>query len=385
MTNRLLLLAGAAVLLACAGDDPTAPGVTGFQWNLPPGFPQPRVPADNPMSVEKVELGRRLFYDARMSVTGTFSCASCHEQRRAFADSNVTGIGATGMAHPRNSMGLTNAGYASVLTWANPNEQALEHQALTPMFGESPVELGLSGQEAALFERLAADTIYQRLFPAAFGDTASISIAAITRALGAFQRTLISGDSPYDRFARQGQPLAISSSAKRGSELFFSERLECFHCHGGFNFTGSTDYEGKSFAEKEFHNNGLYNIDGLGGYPAPNVGLIEFTGLPQDMGRFKAPSLRNVALTAPYMHDGSIATLDEVLDHYMAGGRTISSGPYAGVGSANPYKSGFLVGFDLSPSERADMLAFLRSLTDSTFISKPAFSNPWPKGSPANP
>ncbi len=103
------------------------------------------------------------------------------------------------------------------------------------------------------------------------------------------------------------------------------------------------------------------------------------------MGRFKAPSLRNIALTAPYMHDGSIATLDEVLDHYMAGGRTIASGPHAGVGSANPYKSGFLVGFDLSPSERADVLAFLRSLTDSTFITNPAFSNPWPKGSPANP
>jgi cytochrome c peroxidase len=386
MSLRSAGLAVLVLLAACGGEGGVTPTPTGFVWALPKGFPgAPRVPADNPMTLEKIELGRRLFYDARMSVSGTFSCASCHEQARAFSDGKLLAVGATGAVHPRNSMSLTNSGYGSVLTWANPNERTLEHQALTPMFGESPVELGLVGLEDSLFARLGRDTLYQRLFPAAFGDTGTISLYTITRSLAAFQRSLISGNAPYDRYRYHNEPGAITGAVLRGGALFFSERLECFHCHGGFNFSGSTDYEGKGFTEKEFHNTGLYNIDGQGGYPAPNIGLKAFTGLPQDMGRFKAPTLRNITLTAPYMHDGSIATLDEVLDHYAAGGRTIGSGPSAGIGSANPYKSGFVGGFTLSPSERADVLAFLQSLTDSTFITDTALANPWPAGSPANP
>jgi cytochrome c peroxidase len=381
---RLVLLA--LSLAACGGDGPAAPGDGAFAWRLPEGFPEPRVPADNPMSDAAVELGRHLFYDVRLSLNGTTSCATCHEQARAFTDGKPVGIGATGEAHPRNSMSLANVGYGSVLTWGNPNERTLEHQALTPMFGEAPVELGLAGREDSLFAMLQGDPTYQRLFPEAYpADTPLVSLATITRALGAFQRMLISGNSPYDRYRFQGQAGAISPAARRGEALFFNEALECFHCHGGFNFTGSTDYVGKGFTEIEFFNTGLYNLGGNGDYPAPNVGILQFTGQAIDMGKFKAPTLRNVAVTAPYMHDGSIATLDEVLDHYAAGGRTIGSGPSAGIGSANPYKNGFVKGFTLSAQDRADLLALLESLTDSTFLTERRFANPWKPGSPGNP
>jgi cytochrome c peroxidase len=350
-----------------------------YVWDLPPGFPRPRVPADNPMTAEKVELGRHLFYDRRMSIDQTFSCASCHRQRVAFTDGRPRAVGVTGEVHPRGSMGLANIAYSPVLTWANPTQRRLETQALVPMFGEEPVELGLSGAEAVLLARLAGDPKYQSMFATAFpGEANPITLANLTRALASFQRTLLSGRSPYDRYRTGADPEAISASAKRGESLFFSEQTECFHCHGGFNFTETVDYVGKGFVEVEFHNTGLYNLDAEGSYPAPNTGVHAVTEEPEDMGRFKAPSLRNIARTAPYMHDGSLATLDEVIAHYEAGGRTISTGPLKGVGAANPRKSSFVKGFTLTPAERRDLIAFLESLTDTAFLTDARFSDPWP-------
>ena len=170
----------------------------------------------------------------------------------------------------------------------------------------------------------------------------------------------------------------MSAAAQRGEQHFFSERLECFHCHGGYAFTGTVNDMGKAFPEVEFHNTGLYNIGGRGGFPRENPGLMDFTQRKEDEGKFKAPTLRNIALTAPYMHDGSIATLDGVIDHYAAGGRTIVSGPHAGDGSTNPNKSEFINGFELTAGERQDLLAFLHSLTDSAFVTDPRFADPWP-------
>ncbi|MBL8739725.1 MAG: di-heme enzyme, partial [Myxococcales bacterium] len=206
-----------------------------------------------------------------------------------------------------------------------------------------------------------------------------ISIASVTRALSSFERTLLSGGSPFDRFTYGGDASALSDSAKRGLDLFNSERLECFHCHVGFNFQDSVTFEGQAFPQLKFHNTGLYNIDGAGAYPPGGEGLYAMTGVPEDMGRFRVPTLRNIAVTAPYMHDGSAATLDDVIDHYAAAGRTIESGPYAGIGSDNPYKSNFIIGFELTPSERADLHAFFESLTDEGFLTNPAYADPWPR------
>jgi cytochrome c peroxidase len=247
------------------------------------------------------------------------------------------------------------------------------------MFGETPIEMGLAGYETHLLVRLAQVPEYQKLFAAAFpGEANPFSLLNITRALASFERSLLSGRAPYDRYRSGEDPAAISASAKRGEALFFDERTECFHCHGGFNFTETVDYVGKGFIEVEFHNTGLYNLGEDGDYPAPNTGVHEVTEDPEDMGRFKAPSLRNIALTAPYMHDGSLATLDEVIAHYEAGGRTIASGAHKGVGANNPRKSSFVKGFTLTPQERADLKAFLESLTDTTFVADPRFADPWP-------
>ncbi|MEO0541940.1 MAG: di-heme enzyme, partial [Cyanobacteria bacterium P01_A01_bin.105] len=162
-----------------------------------------------------------------------------------------------------------------------------------------------------------------------------------------------------------------------GEVLFNSERLECFHCHGGLNFSDSTHHERSGFTEIAFHNTGLYNIDGSGAYPPNNTGVQEITHNASDMGKFKAPTLRNIALTAPYMHDGSIATLSEAIAHYAAGGRTIADGPNAGIGSQNPLKSSFIQGFSLTATEKDDLLAFLQSLTDTTFTTNPRLSSPY--------
>jgi cytochrome c peroxidase len=327
------------------------------------------------MTEAKVALGRYLFYETRLSVTGQFSCASCHEQKRAFTDGKPVALGATGERHPRNAMSLANIAYSPVLTWANPLMTRLETQALVPMFGEHPVEMGMVGQEDQILAMLQKDANYRHLFKNAFGDR-SITLRNLTKAIAAFERSLISMNSPYDRYRYWGEHNAISDSAKRGERLFNSERMECFHCHGGVTFSDSVRHERSGFTEISFHNTGLYNINEQGAYPADNTGVKEITHQPTDMGRFKAPTLRNIALTAPYMHDGSIASLEEVLEHYRVGGRTVMSGEHAGVGSKNPYKSQFISGFEIDAREKRDLLDFLQSLTDQTFIDNSALSSP---------
>jgi cytochrome c peroxidase len=355
----------------------SAPPQEAWAWDVPSGSRVPRVPEDNPMTRAKVELGRHLFYDTRLSANQTFACATCHVQALAFADDKGRGVGSTGEVHPRGSMSLTNVGYLPTLTWANPNVDRLEEQALVPMFGEHPVELGLAGREDELFARLRSDARYQEMFAETFPDDADpYSIRRVTQAIAAFERTLISFDAPYDRY-RRGDPHAMSAAAKRGEELFHSEKYECFHCHAAPFFTSAVDYEGKYWVEAQFFNTGLYNIGSRGAYPEANEGIYTFTGAPSDMGRFRPPTLRNIAVTAPYMHDGTIDTLDGVIDHYAAGGRTVTEGPNAGVGRDNPHKSGFVKGIEVTPEERADLLAFLHALTDSTFLTDPRFGNPW--------
>jgi cytochrome c peroxidase len=359
---------------------PLDAGAPAYVWDLPKGFPLPRVPKDNPMSEAKVALGRRLFFDVRLSGNGKQSCGSCHEPAKAFTDGRATSLGSTGEAHPRGAMSLANVGYAAALTWANPILLTLEQQAVVPMFGDAPVELGMK-DDATLVARLAADAEYPAAFAKAFpGAEKPISLDHVTKALASFQRTIVSGDSPYDRYLR-GDVSAITESQRRGGALFFSEKVECYHCHGGFAFSDSAVSEG-SFFELSFHNTGLYDVDGKGAYPEPNRGLIDVTGKPEHMGRFRAPTLRNIAVTAPYFHDGSAKTLSDVIDHYAAGGRTIASGPFAGDGSKSPLKSDLLIGFTLTAQERQDLLAFLESLTDAAFLANPKFQDPFPKVTP---
>ena len=347
-----------------------------FKWAIDSALPIPEVPVDNPMSDVKVELGQLLFYDERLSVSGTMSCATCHIQALAFTDGKVRSIGATGQIHPRSAMTLVNVAYASRLTWANPLLDKLEDQALTPLFGDNPIEMGMAGRESTITDLLRNDERYNALAPRAFPlDQDPYSVINAVRSIAAFTRTIISNNSAYDRFL-SGDEAALNENARRGMELFFSERLECFHCHGGFNFTDSTTHANARIDRIGFHNTGLYNIDGEGAYPADNTGLYDMTGTRRDMGRFKAPTLRNIVVTAPYMHDGSAATLEEVVEHYARGGRLIEDGPNAGDGRRNPFKSEFIRGFVLSDNERDDLIAFLNSLTDESLLTDSRWSNP---------
>lgn len=380
-TYRVLWLCAAAVAIAaCDGADVDGTGTSAATspLRIPPGFPEPVLPADNPITAEKVELGRYLFYDTRLSGNGTQSCGTCHEQARAFTDGRRVSVGSTGEPHIRNANSLTNVVYNASLTWANPILTELEQQALVPVFGEFPVELGALGHEAEILDRLRADPETVARFQRAFPEVSDpVDWDHAIRAISSFTRTLISGDAPFDRYVYQGEKDALSAAALRGMELFYSERLECHHCHGGFNFTEASVHAGSAFDAALFHNTGLYDLDGAGAYPAGNTGLYELTGEPADMGRFRAPTLRNVAVTAPYMHDGSVETLEEVIRIYEAGGRLIEDGPWAGDGRSSPLKSGLIPGFALTDDERADLVAFLESLTDARFLTDPRFADPY--------
>lgn len=360
-------------LVGCEATEPAASADTVLQ--LPAGFPAPKVPADNPITAEKAELGRYLFYDKRLSSNGTQACAGCHEQARAFTDGKARAVGSTGELHPRNSQGLANVAYAPTLTWGNPTLLTLEHQILIPIFGETPIELGVGADKDAVLARFRDDPAMAKRFAAAFPKRAEpVQWETVVAALATFVRTMISGDSPFDRYVHNGG--SLSDAARRGMNLFFSERLECHHCHGGFNFSEATTHAGSGFEAALFHNTGQYNIDGKGAYPPGNAGVFEITADPADMGRFRPPSLRNVGVTAPYMHDGSVATLEQVIRNYERGGRLISHGKYAGDGAKSPLKSGLVPGFTLTDSERSDLVAFLHSLTDETFLHDPRFSDP---------
>ncbi|WP_157092279.1 methanobactin export MATE transporter MbnM [Thioalkalivibrio nitratireducens] len=352
--------------------------LSAFEYDVPERIPLPVEPEGNPMTEEKFQLGRHLFFDTRLSANGTIACASCHHQDKAFADGRALPVGATGEVHPRNSQGLVNAAYFPSLTWANPVLLTIEQQIMIPLFGEEPVEHGIndSNRDQILYE-LETDPVYQRLFADAFpDDDQPFTFHRVVQALASFVRGITAFSSRFDRY-QEGDRDALTASERQGMELFFSERMECFHCHGGYNFTNSVYDRSHFFREMPFHNTGLFNIDGLGGYPEPNTGVHEITGRPGDMGRFRAPSLRNVALTAPYMHDGSIETLEEVIQTYAAGGRNVTTGPHVGDGRMNPLKDGFVVGFQLSDAELQAVLDFLHALTDESVTTNPRFSNPW--------
>lgn len=306
----------------------------------------------------KARLGRYLFYDKRISVNGTYSCASCHQQELAFTDGRAQARGATGQLHPRSAMSLVNLAANTAFNWADPTVHSLEQQALKPMLSTDPVELGVD--ETRLIALIRTDAVYKPLFPQAFPGANSFTTGNVAAALAAFERTIVSNNSPYDRF-HMGDAAAISAAAKRGEMFFFLEGPACFRCHGGSNFS--------SRAGDEFHNTALYNLPGGFAFPPPNLGLYNFTNSLSDVGKFKVPTLRNIAVTAPYMHDGSLPTLEAVLDHYAAGGRAHD----------NPQKDKHMTGFRMTPQNRSDVIAFLRSLTDESLLHNPELSNPWPE------
>ena len=363
----LFLLLGPLALPSGAGDD-GHPAGDSWDWRLPPSFPPPRVPADNPMSAAKVELGRTLFYDRRLSANGEMSCATCHRPELAFSDGRPRAVGSTGELHARSAPSLAGVAYNATLNWDDPAPAALERQLLTPLLGHEPIEMG-NHRSADLLDRLRSDLPLGWRFAAAFpGEPEPLNLENLARAIAAFERTLISGHSAFDRWAYGGEEDALSPAARRGLALFHSSRSGCGECHGRFTFSGPIVYQGSRDAGSEarglFYNTGLYNLDGR--YPADNPGLARHTLDRRDDGRFRVPTLRNVAVTAPYMHDGSLPTLDAVIRHYEKGG------------ARHPEQDERVRPFQLSDQERLDLIAFLESLTDGDFLTDPRFGPPEP-------
>ena len=347
--------------------DPAGPSP--YVWQLPEGFPVPRVPPDNPMTPEKVELGRLLFHDPRLSGDGTVSCASCHQPGLAYTDGRSRAMGSKRNIHPRSAMSLTNVAYNATLGWDDPGLTRLEDQALVPLFNTQPLEMGVTGREDEVLARFRDDQRYRQLFLRAFpADEEPVSMRNVTYALASFERTLISGNSPYDRWAYGGEVDGLDPDERMGARLFFSRRLSCFVCHAGFNLSGPVVYDGSGTSKGQFHNTGLYNEDGRGAYPPPNTGVHRHTGRSEDMGKFRAPTLRNIALTAPYMHDGSVPTLEAVIDHYAAAGRARYLGSHARNIRPESVKDPLISGFELTPEERRQLVKFLRALSDESFV-----------------
>ena len=303
-----------------------APG-GGYSWQLPRGFPEPAVPADNPMNEAKVALGARLFADPRLSMNGQFSCQSCHAPERAFTDGRARSRGVTGAALELNAPTLFNVAYSASLGWTDGGVRTLEQQMRGPMFNEHPPELGLAGREARLEQELAADPAVAPAFAMAFpGEPRPVSMENVIRAIAAYERTLLAGGSAFDRYVFGGEHQALDAAQKRGMELFFSPRAGCSSCHGGINFAGPWIDRAQPAAAAVFADTG--------------------TGKS-----VRVPTLRNLSATAPYMHDGRFATLGSVLDQY----EQLAADP-----AADPR----LRRASLTTGERHDLRSFLLSLDE---------------------
>lgn len=321
---------------------------------------------------DKIELGRYLFFDRRLSVNNTRSCGTCHNPQFAFTDGYKRSLGVYADLHQRNTEPLFNLAYFKYLTAADSTLHSSLQQMNNPLFNDHPAEMGVKGNEAKILQKIATDKMYQERFAAVQKE---ISWINIKQAISSFINSIYSGNAPYDQFLK-GDSTALTASQKRGMQLFFSVELKCASCHGGFNFS-SPSLKNEKGDTVFYFNTGLYNVDGKGAYPAYDAGLYQLTKNKTDMGKYRVPTLRNLVFTAPYFHDGSAAGLAEVINSYAAGGRKIEQGIYKGDGGTNPYKDPLIKGFSITETDKINLIGFLQSLSDTGFISTPAYQNPF--------
>lgn len=335
--------------------------------------------AQSQVSLKKAEWGKALFFEPKLSANGKISCATCHEVGRAFTESRATSTDIEGHSVGRNSPTLINAAHMDVLTWSNPVLRKLENQIIVPLFLDTPGEMALirvwPRVRAELLEKAPHIDLFRTAFPEEKGAPETRHIFS---ALAEYVRTLEAFDSPYDRFLA-GEKNALSSKAQLGRELFFSKRTNCSSCHSGILLSNASKREfltskdplslPPTIDEKgnvlQFAHNGLYNWDGRGGVPEKHEGLYEFSLKPEDRGKFKIPPLRNVARTPPYMHDGSIKTLEGVVDHYNRGGshrcpKKKNCGPA-------PQKHPLVRPLLLTSTEIESLVEFLKALSTKKF------------------
>ncbi|MEM6764467.1 MAG: cytochrome c peroxidase [Bacteroidota bacterium] len=339
-TYKIMGVAGAIILLLTtshpAKREAAGSSLARYELSLPKGFPSPPIPEDNPLTQVSVTLGKALFYDNMLSIDSSMSCASCHLLSAGLADHHPISVGIEGRIGFRNVPTLTNIAYHPYF-FVEGGSPSLERQVLGPICNND--ELGFNAADLAV--RLTNNTVYQDLAMEAYGRPMDLFV--LTRALASFERTMISYQSPYDLAQRENDPGYLSAEAVRGRDLFFSPRTACASCHSGPNFTNFS-FENIGL-ETEYVDQGRYRVS-----------LRE-----EDIGKFKVPTLRNIGLTAPYMHDGRMESLEEVIAHYDQGG----------AGHINQHP--LIKPLSLTKQEKQDLIAFLHSLTDKHFIQNSEF------------
>lgn len=355
--KKWLLLGAVTALVACnpdqIDDNPVSsgPDVHYITFDTPDNFPEPSLPADNPLTEEGVRLGRHLFYEKRLSADNTLACAGCHFQDQAFSDFNAVSTGIDGVAGTKNAMVIFNLAWQDFFFW-DGRAPSLEAQAIEPVL--NPIEMHTTWEDA-LF-KLENDSLYQVLFARAFGDDAFTQENA-TRAIAQFERMLVSANSKFDKYLK-GE-YQFTAEEQLGYQIFSTERGDCFHCHGDAN-TGNLF---GAYGSLQFSNNGIDSV------LTPNSGREEVTGDTLDRGKFKIPSLRNVEYSYPYMHDGRFQNLFEVLEHYNSGGhKTYTLDP----NMKNPE-----VSRNWTAQEKDALMAFLFTLSDPEFLTDTTFSDPF--------
>ncbi|WP_422361847.1 cytochrome-c peroxidase [Reichenbachiella sp.] len=361
----VIILIGFHVLCSC-DDDTEFKGPTPYSYVPPTHFGDKyEIPEDNPFTEEGIELGRHLFYEKQLSRNGQVSCGSCHQQSKAFTDGVKFSMGVDRKLTSRSSMSLVNLLWQSKFFW-DGRASSLEEQSLEPI--QDHIEMDLSLTEAV--ERLSNSDSYRQQFQQAF-ETEEITSDLIAKALSQFMRTLVSSNSRYDQYLLGEE--VFTDQEKLGMDLFFTHPEptiglrggNCGDCHLSILTSGDRNgYRG-------FHNNGIDAKENL------ENGLVNITGEATDKGKFKAPSLRNIALTAPYMHDGRFATLEDVLGHYNENIQTSATLDVLITDATNNAENVLPVKLGLTETEKEAIIAFLHTLTDETFITDEAFSNPF--------
>ncbi len=340
------------IFFSCKKDEPfPSDGYIPTAYNLviPENFPALISPSNNPMTVEGIKLGRMLFYDPILSGDSTQSCSSCHKQANAFADPRRFSLGIDSIAGNMNAPHIVNPGWGIDFFW-NGREIGLEAQAQKPV--TNPIEMHETWENAEM--KLARSAVYPRLFYEAFGTETPTRLLA-AKAIAQFERTFVSANSRFDMYLAHYPQAGFTQSEFNGYQIFFTEVGDCFHCHTL-----------PLMADNLFHNNGLNST-----FPGDEAGRFLVTNQNSDLGKFKTPSLRNIEVSAPFMHDGRFATLEEVVDFYSSGIQQSQT--------IDPLiiKPPHTNGLQLSATQKSDLVAFLKTFTDTAFLNRTDLANPF--------
>lgn len=314
------------------------------------------------------QLGRLLFFDERLSANQKMSCATCHDPNLAFTDGKPTAIGTFGDTVPRNTPTILNLADNQFFNWADDKLTTLQRQANNPMFGKHPTEMGLDSNNIEALQFVYTDDNYTTLLKQL--KVKSLSYTLVKDAIAAYTKTLVAQNSKYDKF--KNRQLKLTFNEMQGMALFFSDELLCARCHN------SNDFDKPANPNMFIYQNiGLYNVDTNYSYGNNDNGLYKVTKDKEDIGRFKIPSLKNIAVTAPYFHDGSAKTLKEVINVYANGGRNISEGKNKGNGIKHPNKHPLIEGFIITEKQKQQLISFLHTLTDTSYLKNNWYKSPF--------